>query len=1468
MSRAKRLWLTVAPAAVVTAGILCAVLLTSDHQELPVLSVVLGGLTGLSFIAAGLIARTRRPLNRTGLLLIAVGFAWFAAGLTAANGSLVWTLGVAISAVFAAFLVHLLLAYPSGELTSRWDRVVVAIGYCLAASANVLLLLFDPRPVDDCEECPENALLVRENETTADVLTAAVEAFAAVFLLGVVATLVRRWRRSTPAARRALAPVLLAGAATLFFLGISVGIQEFWPTAAEILGWIASVAFMTVPFLFLWGLLQSRLARAGLGPLMREHYTLAELHREIRRILRDPTANLVIWLEGRNGYIDAEGRPYEPPAESSDRAVTEIEDEEGRLGALVHDPALRDEALLGDVAGALRMNLQHLRSTAALEASERRSRALLEALPDNMYRISREGVYLDVHAQDPTQLRLPVDQFIGSTVWDYPVPHRTTEELMATAERAFETGSVQTFEFEARLEDGTARYREGRVAPSGPDEFLLITRDITDRKRAEQELRSSEQRSRALLEALPDNMFRVSRDGTFLDYHANEATPLMDPEAIVGANVYDYPVPRELVERIMAAAETAFETRTRQTVEYQLDDENGVRYQEARITPSGQNEFFIIVRDVTDRKRSEQALEISEQRSRALLEAIPDSMFRISCAGRILDYRVEPPIQLFHSEEDIIGSDVYDADFPREISERTMALGRKAVETGELQMHEYALEIDGRLHHQEARISRSGVDEFLVILRDVTERKRREEELRTSEQRSRALLEAIPDLMFRCSRDGTFLDVHEGERRSLRPVDEIVGMNVYDYPIPRELMDRFMAAAETGFETGTNQTFEYELELKGEVRHQEARLAPIGDDEFFVMIRDVTEARRQEKQLERERDFVATVVNTAPSYFAVIDLEGRIVRFNRTLELASGYPDDDATRGKPFWDVFFLPDEHDEGRKAVREMKDAAGSEPRESTWRTRDGESRRVAWSLTPLVDAEGTPRYLLTALDVTELRQEELISRHRRELVSTIAEITFGLHPIVDSEGRLHPGGFNRAFIETTGWTSENAAGRVFWDDIVPPEEADRMRSALEEVFSGAPPRRHESEWLTRDGRRISVEWEARPITDPEGKRLYVISGIDVTSRKAKEEEEAALRRVAVAVASERLPEQIFAVVTEEIGGLFRAHTANLVRFEPGGKEIVIVGRWSTPGVHSYELGMRIPLVGGPITMVKETEAPVRMDVQSAPPDWAEQLRKLGVNSVVAAPISVSGRPWGAVSASLTPPNAFPPGSEHRLAQFTRLVSLALANAEARAQLAAQRARIVHAGDEERRRLERNLHDGAQQRLVSLSLSLRLAQTKLASDPHAADELLSSASIELALALEELRELARGIHPAVLTERGLGPALESLADRAPLPVELKQLPSERLPGQVEAAAYYVVSEALTNVAKYAEASAVSVRIAQENGRAVVEVVDDGVGGADPARGSGLRGLTDRVEALEGRFALDSRPGGGTKIRAEIPCA
>jgi signal transduction histidine kinase len=229
--------------------------------------------------------------------------------------------------------------------------------------------------------------------------------------------------------------------------------------------------------------------------------------------------------------------------------------------------------------------------------------------------------------------------------------------------------------------------------------------------------------------------------------------------------------------------------------------------------------------------------------------------------------------------------------------------------------------------------------------------------------------------------------------------------------------------------------------------------------------------------------------------------------------------------------------------------------------------------------------------------------------------------------------------------------------------------------------------------------------------------------------------------------------------------------------------------------------------------------------------------------------------------------------LEPVTAAAALALENerleAELRARLEdlrASRARLVHAGDEERRRLERNLHDGAQQRLVALSLSLRLAEAKLARDPDGAHELITAAATEAASANEELRELARGLHPSILSDRGLGPAVDALAARAPVPVEIDVEPHERLPRPVEVAAYYVVAEALTNVAKYAEATAAQVRVVRKNGVAVVEIADDGIGGADVSTGSGLRGLRDRIEALDGRLVVSSPRGEGTMIRAEVP--
>ena len=365
----------------------------------------------------------------------------------------------------------------------------------------------------------------------------------------------------------------------------------------------------------------------------------------------------------------------------------------------------------------------------------------------------------------------------------------------------------------------------------------------------------------------------------------------------------------------------------------------------------------------------------------------------------------------------------------------------------------------------------------------------------------------------------------------------------------------------------------------------------------------------------------------------------------------------------------------------------------------------------------------------------------------------------------------------------------------------------------------------------------------------------------------EQAALRRVATLVAGEAPPSRVFEQATEEVGRLLGLPGANIVQYD-GARTMTVVGAWSENGPPSFPVGQRLDIDSDTaLARVVRTGAAARVDrYEGASGTLAATLRSAGYRSAVAAPVHVSGRMWGALAAASTSDDPLPNGIEQRLCDFADLVAQALANADAYEKLAASRARLVEVGDAERQRLERNLHDGAQQRLVSVALGLSMVAGKLENDPQRARELLSSAQADLSRGLEELRELARGIHPVVLTERGLGPALDALVARAPLPIDVTAVPEERLSAPVEAAAYYVVAEAITNVAKYAQASSATVSIGRANGAATVVVADDGVGGANPAGGTGLRGLAARVEALNGRLDVDSPPGGGTRIKAEIP--
>jgi PAS domain S-box-containing protein len=493
-----------------------------------------------------------------------------------------------------------------------------------------------------------------------------------------------------------------------------------------------------------------------------------------------------------------------------------------------------------------------------------------------------------------------------------------------------------------------------------------------------------------------------------------------------------------------------------------------------------------------------------------------------------------------------------------------------------------------------------------------------------------------------------------------------------------------------------------------------------------------------------------------------------------------------------------------------------------------------------------------------------------------SAILNAAFDCIITMDADGRIVE--VNEATEATFGYTTDQMVGADLAELMIPPETRAAHRHGLERYVTTGTSRMvgHpvELDAMRADGSTFPIELA---ITRPDLPGPPVFCGYlrDVTERREAERslqamaaEQAALRRVATAVAAELEPTQLFELVTKEVGRLLGTDSSYVLRYDDEARTAVVVGAWAADGVDRMPNGTDVPLDGDTVVpTVWRTGRTARVEsFEGMAGELAATLRERGLRSSLGAPVTVAGRVWGVMVLSQTTPNPLPAGSEQRLINFAELAGQAIANAHAREELAASRARLVEAGDAERRRLERNLHDGAQQRLVATSLSVRLAAGRAEADPQLRS-MLDRASEELALALEELRELARGLHPAILSDHGLPAALQTLADRAPVPVEVDvALDDQRLPEPVEAAAYYVVAEALTNMAKHARASEAHVRVRRVDGHAVVEVADDGVGGADETGGSGLRGLVDRVEALGGRLTVTSPAGAGTRVQAQLP--
>ena len=365
---------------------------------------------------------------------------------------------------------------------------------------------------------------------------------------------------------------------------------------------------------------------------------------------------------------------------------------------------------------------------------------------------------------------------------------------------------------------------------------------------------------------------------------------------------------------------------------------------------------------------------------------------------------------------------------------------------------------------------------------------------------------------------------------------------------------------------------------------------------------------------------------------------------------------------------------------------------------------------------------------------------------------------------------------------------------------------------------------------------------------------------------EQQAALRRIATLVARSTPPSEVFAAVAEEMARCLGTTDAEVFRYDPDGA--AVVASYHGPGARGLTVGERLTLEGDSVSArVLRTSRAARMDsYENAEGTLAARVRELGPRSRVGAPIVVDEHVWGVALVGVSGPEHMPSDIEARIAEFADLLATAIAASTVRAELIASRARIVAAADDARRRIERDLHDGAQQRLIALGLELRAAEACVPDELQPLKEQIGGLVTTVAGVSAEVQEISRGLHPAILSRGGLAPALKTLARRCAVPVDLDVHVDQRLSDAVEVGAYYVVAEALTNAAKHAQASVVEV-CAQATGTNLrLEIRDDGIGGAVAGKGSGLTGLVDRVEALGGKMTIQSQPGSGTSLLVNIP--
>jgi PAS domain S-box-containing protein len=660
-------------------------------------------------------------------------------------------------------------------------------------------------------------------------------------------------------------------------------------------------------------------------------------------------------------------------------------------------------------------------------------------------------------------------------------------------------------------------------------------------------------------------------------------------------------------------------------------------------------------------------------------------------------------------------------------------------------------------------------------------------------------------------------------------------------------------------------------------------------------------------QAERLRAYLSAALDSV----VMADASGRVVEFNPAAERTFGYTREE-TLGRTLAELIVPPSLREAHSHAfarfVRTREQRLFGRRLELTGMRADGSEFPVELALSAV---EGEPLLICGALrDISDAKRAERDLSRLAETQSALRRVATlvaqGAMPedVFFAVAREVANLLDVSIVEIVRFDSDTTATVVAdWGDLPYPvgtewtveqpsvmatiletgrpgriDDYSTLRGQLAEIARqaelrsavGAPIILEGKVWgaiLPASRNRVLPDYTEAYLTD-----FTVLLATAISNTQARDDlrrladEQAALRRVATLVARGTDSDAVFDAVCVETGQLIGASSVNLACFTADGFNLTMAG-WSLRDTH-VPTGTRLLL--GPDTIngvIQRTGAPARVDSYAdAKGELAALIRQRGIRSEVGAPVIVEGQIWGALIAGTDGDEPLSAGAERRAASFAELIATAVSNATTRSELIASRARIVAAGDEERRRIERNLHDGTQQRLVALGLDLQSVRAGIPAelvDAHAGLERIVG---DLEAVLEDVREISRGLHPALLSQAGLGRSLRALTRNFPIPVKLDVSISERPSESIEIAVYYVISEALANAVKHAHASGISVALWASGSAIRATIEDDGVGGAKATAGSGLVGLIDRVEALGGRLTLDSPPGAGTAISIELP--